>query len=175
MREKPIRSRLARFSLDSLRVDPKNRGGENVKKLAVFVTVAAIVGIFSGVAGAQQFTLVVDVSSTSSLGMSSGGMLSTGGGPITFNNQAIGNFMHTSQTMTMQGMMGMESFQQRMITLQLPGIGMVFGMMAGGAPWSGASGIIIGGTDGAHGVSGTVTVGAQVSPNHYPFLFNLGP
>jgi peptidoglycan hydrolase-like protein with peptidoglycan-binding domain len=76
---------------------------------------------------------------------------------------------------TMQGMMGMESFQQRMITLQLPGIGMVFGMMAGGAPWSGASGIIIGGTDGAHGVSGTVTVGAQVSPNRYPFVFNLGP
>jgi hypothetical protein len=172
---KPILSRLARFSLDLLRGDPKLRGGENVKKLAVFVTVAAIIGIFSGVAGAQQFTLMVDVGSTSSLGMSSGGMLSTGGGPITFNDQAIGTFMHTSQTMTMLGMMAMESFQQRMITLQLPGIGMVFGMMAGGAPWSGASGIIIGGTDGAHGVSGTVTVGAQVSPNRYPFVFNLGP
>ena len=95
---------------------------------------------------------------------------------MTFNDQPVGTFMHMSQSMAMAGMMGqMESFQQRMISFQFPGFGTVFAMMAGGNPWSGATGIIMGGTDGAHGISGTVTVGAPVSPDHYPFVLTIAP
>jgi hypothetical protein len=128
-------------------------------------------------ASAQQFTMIVDVgSSTTSVGMGPGAMLSTGGGAVIFDGQPIGTFMHTTQAMTMRGMMGqMASFQQRMVTFQLPGIGTIFAMMAGGNPWSGAKGIIMGGTDAVHAVSGVVTVGDAVSPNHYPFVVTLGP
>lgn len=146
------------------------------KQCLVIVGAVLLLGWFASSVSAQQFTFMVDVGSAASVGMGSGGTLSTGGGSITFNGQPIGTFMHTSQSVTMGGMMGsMESFQQRMITFQLPGIGTVFAMMTGGTPWTGATGIIMGGTDGAHGISGTVTVGAQVGTNQYPFVLTLDP
>jgi hypothetical protein len=150
----------------------------NVKQLAITVAVTALLTCASTTnASAQQFTMIVDVgSSTASVGMGPGGMLSTGGGTVTVDGQPIGTFMHTTQAMTMAGMMGqMASFQQRMVTFQLPGIGTVFAMMAGGNPWSGAKGIIMGGTDAAHGISGSVTVGDEVSANHYSVVVTLGP
>jgi hypothetical protein len=148
-----------------------------VRKLSVAIAIALVLlALISPIsASAGQFTLMVDVSSLGTTMMGSGA-LSMGGGPMTFNGQPVGTFMHTSQSMTMPGMMGqMESFQQRMITFQLPGIGTVFAMMAGGNPWTGATGIIMGGTDAARGVSGTVTVGDQASPNHYPFVMTIAP
>jgi hypothetical protein len=145
-------------------------------KVPVIVGVVLLLAWFASSASAEQFTLMVDVGSTASVGMGSGGMLSTGGGSITFNGQPMGTFMHTSQSVSMAGMMGsMETFQQRMITFQLPGIGTVFAMMTGGSPWTGATGIIMGGTDVAHGISGTVTVGAPVGTNQYPFVLTLDP
>lgn len=147
----------------------------SAKKLLLAVAVLVLALMCPINASAEQVTLVVDVSSSGSVMMGSG-TYTTGGGPITFNGQPIGTFMHTSQSMTMAGMMGqMESLQQRMLSFQFPGIGTVFAMMAGGSPWSGATGIIMGGTDGAQGISGTLTVGDQVSPNHYPFVLNIAP
>jgi hypothetical protein len=136
-----------------------------------------LVGVSTTNASAEQFTMVVDVgTSSTSMGMGPGAMLSMGGGTVTVDGQPIGTFMHSTQAMTMGGMMGqMTSFQQRMVTFQLPGIGTVFAMMAGGNPWTGAQGIIMGGTDTAHGVSGSVTVGNEVSPNHFLFMVTVEP
>jgi hypothetical protein len=145
-----------------------------VRKLWVAITLVLVALISPISASAEQFTLMVDVSSLGTTMMGSAAV-SMGGGPMTFNGQPVGTFMHTSQSMTMPGMMGMESFQQRMITFQLPDIGTIFAMIAGGNPWTGATGIIMGGTDAARGVSGTVTVGNQASPNHYPFVLTIAP
>jgi hypothetical protein len=146
-----------------------------VKTLLVAIGIALLTLSSPISASAEQFTLMVDVGTSGSTMMGSG-TLSTGGGPVMFNGQSVGTFMHTSQSMTMQGMMGqMESFQHRMVTFQLPDIGTIFAMMSGGNPWTGAMGIIMGGTDAAQGISGTVTVGAQTSPNRYPFVLTITP
>ncbi len=45
--------------------------------------------------------------------------------------------------------------------------------MAGGNPWAGGKGIIMGGTDGLQGISGTFTVGGQLGPNQYQFTCTI--
>ena len=55
------------------------------------------------------------------------------------------------------------------MSFDIPGMGTIFAMMAGGNPWTGGKGIIMGGTDGLQGVSGTFTVGAQVGATQYEF------
>lgn len=121
----------------------------------------------------QVITLVVDVGSGTSInmGMGPGGMggsVTTGGGPVVVDGQQFGLMMHSSMTSTMAGMMG-QTLQHRLMSFELPGIGMVFAMMAGGNPWTGGQGIIMGGTGGAQGISGTFTVGAQVGATQYEF------
>ncbi|MFN3477503.1 MAG: hypothetical protein ACK4Z6_08160 [Candidatus Methylomirabilales bacterium] len=97
----------------------------------------------------QMVTLIMDVGSGSSIGMGMGGSLS-------------------------QGMMGqVQAFQHRVMSFEFPGIGTCFAMMAGGNPWTGAKGIVMGGTDGCQGVSGTVEVGPPVGQNQYPFTFEF--
>ena len=122
----------------------------------------------------QVITLVVDVGSGTSLnmGMGPGGMggsIMTGGGPVLMDSQQFGTMMHSTMTSTMTGMMGGQTLQQRMMSFDIPGMGTVFAMMAGGNPWTGGKGIIMGGTDGLQGVSGTFTVGAQVGATQYEF------
>jgi hypothetical protein len=142
--------------------------------------VAAVVAVFGcglmGDAFAEQgpFTIIldVDVGSSASIGMGPGGMMgsfSMGGGPVSWLGQPHGVFVHNTPTVTMQGMMGQPSFQHRVMSFQIPGTGTAFVMMAGGSPWTGGKGIIMGGTDLLEGISGTVTVGDQVGPNLYPF------
>ncbi len=46
-------------------------------------------------------------------------------------------------------------------------------VMAGGNPWTGGKGIIMGGTDGLQGISGTFTVGGQLGPNQYQFTCTI--
>lgn len=122
----------------------------------------------------QVVTLIMDVGSGSSIGMGMGGSLSTGGGPIFMNGQQIGTGMHTTQTTMMQGMMGqVQAFQHRVMSFEFPGIGTCFAMMAGGNPWTGAKGIVMGGTGGCQGVSGIVEVGPPVGQNQYPFTFEF--
>ncbi len=145
--------------------------------------VAAVVAVFSlgligdvAAAGPFMITLDVDVGSGTSfnMGMGPGGMggsVMTGGGPVMFDGQPFGTMMHSTMTSTMAGMMGSQTLQHRMMSLELPGVGTVFCMMAGGSPWMGGKGIIMGGTEGAQGISGTVTVGDQVGPTRYHFTF----
>ena len=57
------------------------------------------------------------------------------------------------------------------MSFQFPGVGTVFAMMAGGNPWTGGEGIIMGGTEGAQGISGTFTLGDHVGPTRYHFNF----
>jgi len=130
-------------------------------------------------AGPFVITLDVDVGSGTSInmGMGPGGMggsVTTGGGPVVVDGQQFGLMMHSSMTSTMAGMMG-QTLQQRMMSFDIPGMGTVFAMMAGGNPWTGGQGIIMGGTGGAQGISGTLAVGDQVEPNHYRFTvtYNL--
>jgi len=128
-------------------------------------------------AGPLIITLDVDVGAGASIGMGPGGMagsLMTGGGPVLLNGQQFGTLMHSSMTATMQGMMGqMQTLQHRLMSFEIPGMGTVFAMMAGGNPWTGGKGIIMGGTDGLQGVSGTFTVGNQVGPTGYQFTFTF--
>ncbi|HLC22000.1 MAG TPA: hypothetical protein VJM10_07830 [Candidatus Methylomirabilis sp.] len=145
--------------------------------------VAALVVVFGWgligdamAAGPFMITLDVDVGSGTSfnMGMGPGGMggsVMTGGGPVMFDGQQFGLMMHSTMTSTMAGMMGGQTLQHRMMSFELPGIGTVFGMMAGGSPWTGGKGIIMGGTEGPQGISGTFTVGDQVGPTRYPFTF----
>lgn len=124
-------------------------------------------------AGPFIITLDVDVGAGASIGMGPGGMggsVMTGGGPVLMNGQQFGTLMHSSMTATMQGMMGQtQTLQHRLMSFEIPGMGTVFAMMAGGNPWTGGKGIIMGGTDGLQGVSGTFTVGAQVGATQYEF------
>ncbi len=126
-------------------------------------------------AGPFMITLDVDVGSGASVSMMGpggmGGSVMTGGGPVMFDGQPFGTMMLSSMTATMAGMMGGQTLQHRMMSLELPGIGTVFAMMAGGNPWMGGKGIIMGGTEGAQGISGTFTVGDQVGPTRYHFTF----
>lgn len=126
----------------------------------------------------QVITFVVDVGSGTSLnmGMGSGGMggsIMTGGGPVFMGSQQFGSMMHSTMTSTMTGMMGGQTLQHRMMSFELPGLGTVFAMMAGGNPWTGGKGIIMGGTDGLQGISGTFTVGGQLGPNQYQFTCTI--
>jgi hypothetical protein len=146
-----------------------------MRRTWVVILGVVLLGSFVATASADPITLIVDVGSSASVGMGMSGTLSTGGGLITLNNEAVGTLMHTTQSTTMPGMVGMQSFQQRMITMQFPGIGTVFMMMVGGTPWTGATGIIMGGTDQVHGISGSVTVGTPVGANQYPFTLTLDP
>lgn len=122
----------------------------------------------------QVITLVVDVGSGTSvnMGMGPGGMggsIMTGGGPVFKGSQQLGTMMHSTMTSTMTGMMGGQTLQHRVMSFDIPGSGTLFAMMAGGNPWTGGKGIIMGGTDGFQGVSGTCTVGAQVGATQYEF------
>lgn len=94
-----------------------------------------------------------------------------GGGPVYLREGTLfGAAMHSTMSSAMSGMMGqMQSLQHRLMTFEIPGMGTFFAMMTGGSPWSGGKGIIIGGTDGLEGLTGTFTVGDQVGPNLYPF------
>jgi hypothetical protein len=126
----------------------------------------------------QVITFVVDVGSGTSLnmGMGSGGMggsIMTGGGPVVMGSQQFGSMMHSTMTSTMTGMMGGQTLQHRMMSFELPGLGIAFAMMAGGNPWTGGKGIIMGGTDGLQGASGTFTVGAQVGATQYQFTCTI--
>ena len=126
--------------------------------------------------GPLMITLDVDVGSGTSfnMGMGPGGMggsVMTGGGRVVFDGQQFGLMMHNTMTSTMAGMMGGQTLQQRMMSFELPGIGTVFGMMAGGNPWVGGQGIIMGGTGGAQGISGTYMVSDQIGPTRYHFTF----
>ena len=126
----------------------------------------------------QVITLVVDVGSGTSvnMGMGPGGMggsIMTGGGPV-YRYDGVTPFgvaMHNTMTATMQGMMGGQTIQQRMMSFELDGSATVFVMMAGGSPWTGGQGIILGGTGWAQGISGTFTVGDQAGPTRYHFTF----
>ena len=126
----------------------------------------------------QVMTFVVDVGSGTSLnmGMGPGGMsgsIMTGGGPIYMGGQQFGTMMHSTMTSTMTGMMGGQTLQHRVMSHDIPGMGTIFTMMAGGNPWTGGKGIIMGGTDGLQGVSGTCTVGAQVGGTQYEFICTI--
>ena len=132
------------------------------------------VATFAMAAPPQVITLVVDVGSGTSLnmGMGPGGMsgsIMTGGGPVLMDSQQFGTMMHSTMTSTMTGMMGGQTLQQRMMSFDIPGKGTVFAMIAGGNPWTGGKGIIMGGTDGLQGASGTFTVGPQVGATQYEF------
>ena len=145
--------------------------------------VAALVVVFGWglvgdamAAGPFMITLDVDVGSGTSfnMGMGPGGMggsVMTGGGPVMLDGQQFGLMMHSTMTSTMAGMMGGQTLQHRVMSLELPGIGTVFAMMAGGNPWMGGKGIIMGGTDGVQDISGFFTVGDQVGPTRYLFTF----
>ena len=120
----------------------------------------------------QVITLVVDVGSGTSvnMGMGPGGMggsIMTGGGPVFMGSKQFGSMMHSTMTSTMTSMMGGQALQHRTMSFDIPGMGTLFAMMAGGNPWTGGKGIIMGGTDGLQGVSGTCTVGAQVGGTQY--------
>ena len=144
--------------------------------------VAALVVVFgwgligdARAAGPFIDTLTGDVGSgtTIDMGMGPGGMsgsVMTGGGPLDWYGQPWGVMMHSTMTSTMAGMMGGQTLQQRMMSFELPG-GTVFAMIAGGNPWTGGKGIILGGTDGFQGVSGTFVVGDQIGPTQYHFTF----
>lgn len=143
--------------------------------MAVVAMFMWVVAMDATAAGAFVIMLDVDVGSGASLSMGTGpggmgGSVMTGGGPVVVDGQQFGLMMHSSMTSTMAGMMG-PTLQHRLMSFELPGIGTVFAMMAGGDPWTGGKGIIMGGTDGAHGISGTFTVGNQVELNRYQFTF----
>ena len=126
----------------------------------------------------QVITFVVDVGSGTSLnmGMGPGGMsgsIMTGGGPVYMGSQQFGTMMHSTMTSTMTGMMGGQTLQHRVMSFDIPGMGTVFAMMAGGNPWTGGKGIIMGGTDGLQGASGTCAVGAQVGGTQYEFTCTI--
>jgi hypothetical protein len=143
------------------------------------VTAAVGWGLVGSALAAGPFILTVDVDvgpgSSIAMPMGPGGMsgtFMTGGGPIVSDGQQFGTLMHSTATATMQSMMGQQTLQHRMLTFDLPGLGTVFAMMAGGGPggsWSEGKGIIMGGTDGVHAISGSFTVGEQVGPTAYRF------
>ncbi len=147
---------------------------------ALAVATIALLG-FGSVAHAAsgdivQVTLTVNVGSGASIGMGPGGMggsLTTGGGPVMSDNQQVGTFMHTTQMATMQGMMGGQTLQQRIMSFEFSGFCTLFTMMAGGSTttWAGGKGFVMGGTDACEGLSGSFTVGDPVGPNLYPFNF----
>jgi hypothetical protein len=155
---------------------------EMTKKTTELVTAVIIaMGLAAmGNAVAAQpmlITLDVDVGSGASIGMGPGGMggsIMTGGGPVLMNGQQSGTMMHSSMTATMQGMMGQtQTLQHRLMSFEVPGMGAIFAMVAGGNPWTGGKGIIMGGTDGLQGASGTFTVGNQLGPTRYEFICTL--
>lgn len=148
--------------------------------VAAVVSVFAL-GLIGDVMAAEPTTstavLIVDVGTGASIGMGPGGMggsIMTGGRPVMFDGQQFGTMMHSSMTATMQGMMGSQTLQHRLMSFELPGIGTFFGIMAGGSPWTGGTGMIIGGGVGLRGMYGTFTVGDEVGPNLYPFTFSYG-
>jgi len=127
-------------------------------------------------AGPFMVTADIDVGSGATINMmGSGGMggsFMTGGGPMMdLDDHQFGVMMYSTMSATMPGMMGGQTLQQRMMSFQIPGGGTVLGMMAGGSPWMGGEGIIMGGTGGAQGMSGTFTEGNQVGPTRYRFTF----
>ena len=153
---------------------------EEMKRIGLVAAVVLVLGWGligdAMAAGPFMITLDVDVGSgtTINMGMGPGGMggsVMTGGGPMDWGGQPWGMMMHSTMTSTMAGMMGGQTLQQRMMSFELPGTGTVFAMMAGGNPWTGGKGIIMGGTEGAQGISGTFTVGDQIGPTQYHFIF----
>jgi hypothetical protein len=128
-------------------------------------------------AGPFTATLDVDVGTGASIhmGMGPGGMsgsIMAGGGPVELEDgEPFGTMMHSTVTSTMSGMMGGQTLQQRMMSFEIPGVGTVFAMLHGGNPWTGGKGIILGGTDGLQGISGTFVVGDQIGSTKYPFTF----
>ena len=153
-----------------------------MKRLGLVAAVLAVFGfgLIGDVMAAGPTTstavLIVDVGSGASIGMGPGGMggsIMTGGGPV-YGYDGVTPFgvaMHNTMTATMQGMMGGQTIQQRMMSFELDGSATVFVMMAGGSPWTGGQGIILGGTGWAQGISGTFTVGDQAGPTRYHFTF----
>jgi hypothetical protein len=130
-------------------------------------------------AGPFTATLDVDVGTgnTSVYMGGPGGMsgsMTTGGGPVELEDgQPFATMMYSMMTSRMSSMMGGQMLQQRMISFEIPGSGTVFAMLEGGNPWTGAKGILLGGTDGVQGISGTFVVGDQIGSgsNKYPFTF----
>lgn len=153
------------------------RPGSRRRRWVRAVVLAVLLLTLAGPSGAETITLVVDVSAAGSIGMGPGGMgggMMTGGGPMTYQGQPAGMAMHTSQSAAMPGMTGqVQTFQHRMLTFEFPGLGTAFAMLTGGTPWTGAKGILIGGTDALEGVTGRVSVGPAVGPDTYPFTFEF--
>lgn len=71
------------------------------------------------------------------------------------------------------GSIGMGGMGGAMMTFEFPGLGTAFAMLAGGTPWAGANGILIGGTGALEGIAGRVSVGPAAGANTYPFTFEF--
>jgi hypothetical protein len=116
--------------------------------LVMFFVGFMALGAVAAAASPQTVTLIVDVGTGASIGMGPGGMagsVMTGGGSVSSQGHPVGTMMHATQTAT----------------------------MSGGSPWTGAKGMILGGTDDLEGMSGSVTVGAAVGPTSFPFTFTI--